>query len=44
MSAELTVDRKNIEELFTSLKNGEKFIIPDYQRPYQWDVEKCETL
>jgi len=21
-----------------------KFIIPDYQRPYKWDFEKCETL
>ena len=21
-----------------------KFIIPDYQRPYKWDNEKCETL
>jgi uncharacterized protein with ParB-like and HNH nuclease domain len=23
---------------------GKKFIIPDYQRPYKWDIEKCETL
>ena len=21
-----------------------KFVIPDYQRPYKWDEEKCETL
>ncbi|SDF54489.1 Uncharacterized conserved protein, contains ParB-like and HNH nuclease domains [Chitinophaga filiformis] len=21
-----------------------KFIIPDYQRPYKWNIEKCETL
>ena len=23
---------------------GVKFIIPDYQRPYKWDNEKCEIL
>ena len=23
---------------------GSKFIIPDYQRPYKWDLEKCEIL
>src|SRR5690606_25380386 len=23
---------------------NKKFIIPDFQRPYKWNVEKCETL
>lgn len=23
---------------------GRKFIIPEYQRPYNWDIEKCQTL
>ena len=23
---------------------NKKFIIPDFQRPYKWDKEKCETL
>lgn len=23
---------------------GKKFIIPDFQRPYKWDYEKCESL
>jgi uncharacterized protein with ParB-like and HNH nuclease domain len=41
--AELNVSRKNISKLFTEMQ-GKKFIIPDYQRPYKWDKEKCETL
>lgn len=23
---------------------GVKFIIPEYQRPYKWDIDECETL
>ena len=41
--AELNVSRKNIGTLFTDMQ-GKKFIIPDYQRNYSWDQEKCETL
>jgi uncharacterized protein with ParB-like and HNH nuclease domain len=41
--AELHVSKKPIEKLFGDMQN-KKFIIPDYQRPYRWDVEKCETL
>ena len=37
------IDKKSIGSLFSELK-GKKFIIPDYQRPYKWDKEKCETL
>ena len=25
-------------------EEGRKFIIPLYQRPYRWEVDKCETL
>lgn len=39
----LHIDKKSIGSLFSELK-GKKFIIPDYQRPYKWDKEKCETL
>ena len=39
----LHIDKKSIGALFSELK-GRKFIIPDYQRPYKWDKEKCETL
>lgn len=41
--AELNVSKKNISKLLGDMQ-GKKFIIPDYQRPYKWDIEKCETL
>lgn len=43
--AELSVSRKTIESLLgdNAIQNR-KFIIPDYQRPYKWDRERCETL
>ena len=40
---ELHVSKKNISKLLSDMQ-GRKFIIPDYQRPYSWQVEKCETL
>lgn len=41
--AELNVSRKDIRKLFTDMQ-GKKFIIPEYQRPYKWNLEKCDTL
>jgi len=41
--ADLQVSKKTIGKLFGEMQN-KKFVIPDYQRPYKWDVEKCETL
>lgn len=41
--AELHVSKKNIGKLLGDMQ-GKKFIIPDFQRPYKWDIEKCETL
>lgn len=41
--AELHVSKKTISKLFSEMQNR-KFIIPDFQRPYKWDIEKCETL
>ena len=40
---ELSVNRKSIGKLFSEMQN-KKFIVPDFQRPYSWDKEKCETL
>jgi len=40
---ELSVSKKTVSKLFSEMQN-KKFIIPDYQRPYKWDEEKCETL
>jgi uncharacterized protein with ParB-like and HNH nuclease domain len=41
--AELNVSKKTIGKLFSEMQNR-KFTIPDFQRPYKWDIEKCETL
>lgn len=41
--AELKVSKKTIAEFFGSMDN-KKFIIPDYQRPYKWEMEHCQTL
>lgn len=41
--AELHVSKKTIGKLFSEMQER-KFVIPDYQRPYKWDTEKCETL
>ena len=38
--AELVVNKKSISELFSNAH----FLIPDYQRPYEWDVENCGIL
>lgn len=40
---ELSVSKKSIGALLREMQN-KKFIIPDYQRPYKWDQEKCEIL
>jgi uncharacterized protein with ParB-like and HNH nuclease domain len=41
--AELHVDTKNIKDLLTNMQ-GKSFVIPEYQRPYNWDDEKCSIL
>jgi uncharacterized protein with ParB-like and HNH nuclease domain len=41
--AELNVSRKTISKLFVEMQN-KRFIVPEYQRPYKWDEEKCEIL
>ena len=38
----LNIERKSVYEVFN--KRGVKFLIPDYQRPYSWTFEHCETL
>ncbi len=40
--SDLDISRKKISSIFT--ENGGKFLIPDYQRPYSWGKEECETL
>lgn len=38
----MNISRKNIYSIFS--ERGLNFLIPDYQRPYSWEQEHCETL
>lgn len=40
--SKLNVDQKTIFNLFSDKKAD--FLIPDYQRPYAWDEEQCQSL
>lgn len=40
--SKLNVDQKTIYELLSDKKAD--FLIPDYQRPYAWDDDQCQTL
>jgi uncharacterized protein with ParB-like and HNH nuclease domain len=40
--SKLNVDHKTIKALFEDKKSD--FLIPDYQRPYAWTDEQCQTL
>ncbi len=40
--SKLNVDQKTIFDLLADRKAD--FLIPDYQRPYAWDEEQCQTL
>lgn len=45
--AELSVSKRSIGKYLTeTLKDNsaKSFIIPEYQRPYSWDIDKCRTL
>jgi len=39
----LRANKKSISSLLKEIK-GHKFIIPDYQRPYKWEIDKCDVL
>lgn len=40
--SKLNVDQQTVRELLGNRKNS--FLIPDYQRPYAWTEEQCQTL
>ncbi|MCL1891536.1 MAG: DUF262 domain-containing HNH endonuclease family protein [Coriobacteriia bacterium] len=40
--SKLNVDQKNIKDLLTD--KSANFLIPDYQRPYAWAEDECQTL
>jgi len=39
----MSASKKSISGLL-DIKAGIKYIIPEYQRPYKWDIEKCGVL
>lgn len=40
--SKLNIDQKSIKFLFSDNKSD--FLIPDYQRPYAWQIPECQTL
>ena len=40
--SKLNIDQKTIKDLFQDKKAD--YLIPDYQRPYAWGEEECQTL
>jgi uncharacterized protein with ParB-like and HNH nuclease domain len=40
--SKLNVDQKTIYDLLSDKRSD--FLIPDYQRPYAWDDDQCQTL
>lgn len=43
MAKQLNAEQKTINQILNDT-NRPKFLIPDYQRPYSWEREQCETL
>ncbi|TLD80876.1 DUF262 domain-containing protein [Helicobacter sp. MIT 05-5293] len=41
MAAEMYINKQSVRNFLSSGKN---FLIPEYQRPYSWKEEQCETL
>ena len=42
MAKQLSAEQKTISQIFSEPRVN--FLIPDYQRPYSWKREQCETL
>lgn len=40
--SKLNIDQQTIKQLFSDKKSD--FLIPDYQRPYAWGENECQTL
>ena len=40
--SKLSIEQKTIRELLTDKRSN--FLIPDYQRPYAWTEDECDTL
>lgn len=40
--ADIKVDKKSIQAILAG--SNSDFLIPDYQRPYSWEMDQCKTL
>lgn len=40
--SKMNIDRQTVKELFQNKRAD--FLIPDYQRPYAWEENECQTL
>ncbi len=40
--SKLHVDQQSVKKILS--ENKSKYLIPEYQRPYEWDEDKCRTL
>ncbi|MDR2119448.1 MAG: DUF262 domain-containing protein, partial [Tannerella sp.] len=40
--SKLHVDQQSVKKILSEYKS--KYLIPEYQRPYEWDEDKCRTL
>ncbi|MDR0559022.1 MAG: DUF262 domain-containing protein [Prevotellaceae bacterium] len=40
--SKLHVDQKSVKNILSEKSN--QYLIPEYQRPYEWDKDKCRTL
>lgn len=40
--SKLNIDQQTVYQLFSDKKSD--FLIPDYQRPYAWGEQECQTL
>ena len=43
MSATISIDKKNIKQFFEESRQ-KPFLIPEYQRPYEWGDDQITTL
>ena len=42
MAKQLNAEQKTVSQVFAECKKA--FLIPEYQRPYSWERDECQTL
>ena len=38
----MKIEEKKIKDIFTTNAGADRFIVPDYQRPYVWNEDRTE--